>query len=485
MGVPLSLITISKSPQNSNTKFKFFLCANTSTNLMTCSCFISCKSLISLIAVVDPFLEFAQTDLLIATTSFVCARSRHRASSVGIRLRARLLVRDAHSVTARVLSTVFSRRHHHHPFRRTMFRRIALDELARAPRARHRTSPHPAFAPFIALHRVERRRTRRRLRRRARASRITPHHIPTRAFAAVAEPCARSTPRRNLLSGRGLVTPEREIATREGAARSVDESVRFKDEDVPFVGDDDDACVATTPREGDESPLSLFGDDEASALELDASTLSPATATAETETEWVRSRRDDGEDDDDARRAMEASDASLTRPLLRSSSSSGYVEAYGASAESPPLEDRRGAAAAPWRRAEDAIENSPQMVVELDAVEDAVPERVVSEAAMGSGAGEPLLAAVGGGGGAVRRAPTASRPRRSGERSVPLLPEARATYGAASPVRAPKGGDARGKVYRLKELKTPPPPITIAPPLTTTARSGDDREWIKPRRRRC
>ena len=127
-----------------------------------------------------------------------------------------------------------------------------------------------------------------------------------------------------------------------------------KDEDVPFVGDDDAACVATTPREGDESPLSLFGDDgddEASALELDASTLSPATATAETETEWVRFDGDDGDDDDDdARRAMEASDASLTRPLLRSSSSSGYVEAYGASAESPTLEDRSEARVREVRR---------------------------------------------------------------------------------------------------------------------------------------
>ena len=133
--------------------------------------------------------------------------------------------------------------------------------------------------------------------------------------------------------GRGLVTPERERSRRGKAPldRSTNPFVS-KDEDVPFVGDDDDACVATTPREGDESPLSLFGDDEASALELDASTLSPATATAETETEWVRFDGDDGEDDDDARRAMEASDASLTRPLLRSSSSSGYVEAYGASA---------------------------------------------------------------------------------------------------------------------------------------------------------
>ena len=142
--------------------------------------------------------------------------------------------------------------------------------------------------------------------------------------------------------GRGLVTPEREIATREGAARSVDKNPFVSKMKTFRVGDDDDACVATTPREGDESPLSLFGDDEASALELDASTLSPATATAETETEWVRFGGDDGEDDDDARRAMvAASDASLTRPLLRSSSSSGYVEAYGASAESPPLEDRK------------------------------------------------------------------------------------------------------------------------------------------------
>ena len=193
--------------------------------------------------------------------------------------------------------------------------------------------------------------------------------------------------------GRGLVTPERE--TRRRGKTPLDRSTNpfvSKDEDVPFVGDDDAACVATTPREGDESPLSLFGDDEASALELDASTLSPATATAETETEWVRFDGDDGEDDDDARRAMEASDASLTRPLLRSSSSSGYVEAYGASAESPTLEDRSEARAASYGAAEDAIENSPQMVVELDAVEDAVPERVVSEAAMGSGAGEPLLA---------------------------------------------------------------------------------------------
>ena len=143
------------------------------------------------------------------------------------------------------------------------------------------------------------------------------------------------------------------------------------------------ACVATTPREGDESPLSLFGDDEASALELDASTLSPATATAETETEWVRFDGDDGEDDDDARRAMEASDASLTRPLLRSSSSSGYVEAYGASAESPTLEDRSEARAASYGAAEDAIENSPQMVVELDAVEEAASQYGASGAFWG------------------------------------------------------------------------------------------------------
>ena len=268
--------------------------------------------------------------------------------------------------------------------------------------------------------------------------------------------------------GRGLVTPERE--TRRRGKTPLDRSTNpfvSKDEDVPFVGDDDAACVATTPREGDESPLSLFGDDEASALELDASTLSPATATAETETEWVRFDGDDGDDDDDdARRAMEASDASLTRPLLRSSSSSGYVEAYGASAESPTLEDRSEARAASYGAAEDAIENSPQMVVELDAVEDAVPERVVSEAAMGSGAGEPLLAAVGGGGGGAYGASAdGESPKAWREMRVPLLPEAKgATYGAASPVRAPKGGGARGKVYRLKELKTPPPPITIAAP---------------------
>jgi hypothetical protein len=284
--------------------------------------------------------------------------------------------------------------------------------------------------------------------------------------------------------GRGLVTPEK-----PRRASTLDRSTN------PFVSkDDDDAFVgrttedAVTPREGDaspdafasESPLSLASDEE--ALELDASTLSPATAT----TEWVRFDADgfgaedaaeEEEDVDDARRAMEVIDASLTRPLLKSSSSSsGRVEVYGAIAESPTLEDggeareplmtpRAMERATSYGAVEEAIvENSPQIVVELDVIEDAVTERVVSEAAMGSGAGEPLLAAAAGGG-AYGASGDGESPKAWQAMRVPLLPETKeTTYGAASPVRAPKDGGVRGRVYRVKELKTPPTPVDVAAP---------------------
>ena len=77
------------------------------------------------------------------------------------------------------------------------------------------------------------------------------------------------------------------------------------------------------------------------------------------------------------------------------------------------------------------------MVVELDAVEDAVPERVVSEAAMGSGAGEPLLAAVGGGGGGACGA-SADGPS----------PKAWRRSGAAA--SGSEGGDVRCGVARAR-----------------------------------
>jgi len=285
--------------------------------------------------------------------------------------------------------------------------------------------------------------------------------------------------------GRGLVTPEKPPRRASTLDRSTNPFVSKDDADA-FVGPTTTEDAAT-PREGDvspdafasESPLSLASDEE--ALELDASTLSPATAT----TEWVRfdaeedgfGAEDDDDDADDAKRAMEAIDASLTRPLLKSSSSSsGRVEAYGANAESPRLEDggeareplmtpRAMERATSYGAVEEAIvENSPQIVVELDTIEDAVPERGVSEAAMGSGAGEPLLAAAAGGG-AYGASADGESPKAWQAMRVPLLPETKeATYGAASPVRAPKDGGARGKVYRVKELKTPPTPVDVAAP---------------------
>ena len=262
--------------------------------------------------------------------------------------------------------------------------------------------------------------------------------------------------------GVGIVTPERGGArAREGAARN------------PF---EDDDRLATTARARDDagsiSALSSEDDDaREAAVELDASTLSMDGREGAATMEWVRFDDDDDDDDDDgegedATTANDADDAVRDAPAasvsLLKHASSFHSDAYGASAESPRVEDnatlrepllRRGDS---YGAVEDAVENSPQIVLELDAVDDAVPGESMSAAARESGAAEPLLATN------ASLAEYGAKddgdsPREWRDVRVPLLPVVKeSTYGAASPIRPVQ--NSRGtNVRKVKELEVPPP----------------------------
>ena len=260
--------------------------------------------------------------------------------------------------------------------------------------------------------------------------------------------------------GVGIVTPERGGArAREGAARN------------PF---EDDDRLATTARARDDagsiSALSSEDDDaREAAVELDASTLSMDGREGAATMEWVRFDDDDDDDDgegEDATTANDADDAVRDAPAasvsLLKHASSFHSDAYGASAESPRVEDNAALREPLLRRGdsygavEDAVENSPQIVVELDAVDDAVPGEGMSAAARESGAAEPLLATN------ASLAEYGAKddgdsPREWRDVRVPLLPVVKeSTYGAASPIRpvqTSRGANAR----KVKELEVPPP----------------------------
>ena len=255
--------------------------------------------------------------------------------------------------------------------------------------------------------------------------------------------------------GVGIVTPEKRGArAREGAARN------------PFE-DDDRLATKARARDDDGSISALSSEDDdarEAAVELDASTLSMEGRET---IEWVRFDDDDDDDEgEDATTANDAEDAVRDAPAASASllkhASSFHSDAYGASAESPRVEDNAALREPLLRRGdsygavEDAVENSPQIVVELDAVDDAVPGEGMSAAAMESGAAEPLLA--------TNASLTeygakddGDSPREWRDVRVPLLPVVKeSTYGAASPIRpvqTSRGVNAR----KVKELKVPPP----------------------------
>lgn len=210
----------------------------------------------------------------------------------------------------------------------------------------------------------------------------------------------------------------------------------------------------TGPSVSSTESLIALTSDEDGAVELDASMLSvgggreedSAFGDGDATTEWVRFDNEDDEEEDDfgdegtARRSRgEGLDASRSSvPLLKHTSS--FNGEYGANEESDKVEDLtrlREPLMTPKKTSygtvEDGgfVENSPELVVELDPVSES-EKGDVGDDANGSAAAEPLLgSSTGGVDYGAGESPSVWK-----EARVPLLPQIKeSTYGAASPIR--------------------------------------------------
>lgn len=252
--------------------------------------------------------------------------------------------------------------------------------------------------------------------------------------------------------GVGSVTPERASSSsriavsRTGPVMSTSFEANGSPTDTPR--DETGPSVSST-----ESLIALTSDEDA-AVELDASMLSvgggreedSAFGDGDATTEWVRFDNEDDEEEDDFENEMaargsrgEGLDASRSSvPLLKHSSS--FNGEYGANEESDKVEDLtklREPLMTPKKTSygtvEDGgfVENSPELVVELDPVSES-EKGDAGDDATGSAAAEPLLGSSAGGVDyGAGESPSVWK-----EARMPLLPQIKeSTYGAASPIR--------------------------------------------------
>ena len=246
--------------------------------------------------------------------------------------------------------------------------------------------------------------------------------------------------------GVGSVTPERAAASRP-AARVGQVRTMSTLEDVAANGSPADA-----PRDGPsvsstESLIALTSDED-DAVELDASMLSvgggreedSAFGDGDATTEWVRFDNGDDDFDEGVERGRGEEGVGASRssvPLLKHSSSLNGE--YGANEESDKVEDLtklREPLVTPKKTSygtvEDGfVENSPELVVELDPVSESELGDVGDDE-QGSAAAKPLLgSSIGGVDYGAGESPSVWK-----EARVPLLPQIKeSTYGAASPIR--------------------------------------------------
>lgn len=244
-----------------------------------------------------------------------------------------------------------------------------------------------------------------------------------------------------------------------------------------------------------ESLIALTSDED-DAVELDASMLSvgggreedSAFGDGDATTEWVRFDNEEEEDDEDfgenegtARGSRgEGLDASRSSvPLLKHSSS--FNGEYGANEESDKVEDLtrlREPLMTPKKTSygtvEDGgfVENSPELVVELDPVSES-EKGDVGDDANGSAAAEPLLgSSTGGVDYGAGESPSVWK-----EARVPLLPQIKeSTYGAASPIRPIKTKKERRarRVHVLEAIPQEEDEFEVAGTSPTTLDSAPD-----------
>ena len=252
--------------------------------------------------------------------------------------------------------------------------------------------------------------------------------------------------------------------------------------------DDGDAHAMTVDDaqlSSGESLIALTSDDEHDAAEIDEQTLRDGVSDAARDA--MRAWRDDVVGEADVKVALETFGAESATPLLKQSGS--FNAAYGADEASaaydesassvpllsPELERAYGAA--------EAHENSPQVVVELDAEDADASERrdeiTGREASMfGSAAATPLLKPTVGvaayGANANEAAPSDLMDVRA-----PLLPRVKeSTYGAASPLRgkaaaAAAAAAAEVVTARKSKAKRKAQRVVELPPLKVTASVAD------------
>jgi len=291
--------------------------------------------------------------------------------------------------------------------------------------------------------------------------------------------------------GVGSVTPERAASrmpiARTGPVMSMSFEANGSPTDTPR--DETGPSVSST-----ESLIALTSDEDG-AVELDASMLSvgggreedSAFGDGDATTEWVRFDNEDDEEEDDfedegtARRSRgEGLDASRSSvPLLKHSSS--FNGEYGANEESDKVEDLtrlREPLMTPKKTSygtvEDGgfVENSPELVVELDPVSES-EKGDVGDDANGSAAAEPLLgSSTGGLDYGAGESPSVWK-----EARVPLLPQIKeSTYGAASPIRPIKTKKERRarRVHVLEAIPQEEDEFEVAGTSPTTLASTPD-----------
>ena len=292
--------------------------------------------------------------------------------------------------------------------------------------------------------------------------------------------------------GVGSVTPERATTSsriptaRTGPVMSMAFEANGSPTDTPRA-DETGPSVSST-----ESLIALTSDEDG-AVELDASMLSvgggreedSAFGDGDATTEWVRFDNEDDEDDFENEIAARGSrgeglDASRSSvPLLKHSSS--FNGEYGANEESDKVEDLtklREPLMTPKKTSygtvEDGgfVENSPELVVELDPVSES-EKGDVGDDATGSAAAEPLLGSSAGGVDyGAGESPSVWK-----EARVPLLPQIKeSTYGAASPIRPIKTKRERRarRVHVLEAIPQEEDEFEVAGTSTTTLDSTPD-----------